>query len=1053
MSDIHSQQPPLRVAIVGSGPAGMYAASHLLGRPEGTWLEGKMVHLTDRPIEVDVIDRLPTPYGLVRGGVAPDHPERKRITRAFEEITSRDAFAFYGNVEVGRDMQADELSGCYHAVIYATGAAAGKKLGVPGEELAGCATAGEFVAWYNGHPDAAGLEFDLSSERAVVAGNGNVAVDVARMLARPPGSLAKTDISDQALDALHRSKLREVVVIGRRGPAQAAFSCTELEELGRLDGVDVVVDVGELPAADLDEQALDWDTRRKLEILRTLAARHPTGAARRIVLRFGQSPVEVLGSDCAQGLRLATNTLEIAEDGRVTATPNGQTQTLSAGLVLAAVGYEFNGIPGLDSASTGVVQDGERLQCDGRIVPGTYVAGWLKRGATGVIGTNRRCARDTVRALLQDHAAGRLPQRNAKPRHQMEALLRQRQPELVTRDGWRAIDCEERRAGAAAQRPRVKLTTRDALLVASRQQPPTGDTPVPINRMAAGRRLDAIVVGSGLGGLSTAACLAAAGKSVLVLEQHEIAGGCSQTFRRKGIWEFDAGVHYVGGCVPGSDGTIPTVLRGLGVEDRIEWSRMDDEGMDTVTFPGHAFRVPTNWEGMAENLRRAFPDDADGLTRCVAELRRIGEGVDRINDVPHSVSVLLPLLKRPAEALAIARGLEQPIGRLFDRCRLGAQARAAILGQVHLHNTPPDKTPALLVAVLLRHYFKAGAYFPTQGGQVLAANLVEVIRSHGGELRTKARVRSIDVEAGRVQGVTLKTGERFHADVVVSNADAHLTFQKLIDPRHLSTRMRRKADKLRRPHSIFSTYLGADIDLSKTRPATNYLLHGRYDIQTTYGLLDRGQWDPKCWLAVSSPTLKTGGVRHFGPPGYTAIEMFAPAPAEREFWGGGDPTAGTGYRWSQIYRERKAEMEEVLVERTLEALPELRGHIVWRESGTPLTHERYTLSAMPYGPENAKDQIGPFRRLPVKTDIRGLYLAGASTAFLYGVAFTLRGGVGTASAILGRDLMRAFHRGEVLADPSGLPEHGPNWDPFRVSRGLSAQARSLEDCRIRGTAA
>jgi ferredoxin--NADP+ reductase len=439
-------------------------------------------------------------------------------------------------------------------------------------------------------------------------------------------------------------------------------------------------------------------------------------------------------------------------------------------------------------------------------------------------------------------------------------------------------------------------------------------------------------------------------------------------------------------------------------------------------------------------LRQCFPKDADGLAKCVAELRYIGEGADRINDVPYSVGVVLPLLKRPREALAIARGLEFPIEHLFDRCKLGPHARAALLSLVHLHNTPPKKTPALLVAVLLRHYFKSGAFFPTQGGQVLAANLVEVIRAHGGQIRTRTRVRSIDVEAGRVQGVTLVDGERLRAEVVVSNADAHRTFQDLIDPRHLSGRTRNRIRRFRRPHSIFSMYLGVDIDLSKTRPATNFIAHDRYDIQATYDLLDSGQWDPKGWLAISSPTLKTGGLRHYGPPGYSAIEMFTAVPAEYEFWGGGDPMAGTGYKWSPVYRERKAEIEAVLLERTLRALPELRGHILLQESATPLTHERFTLSRMPYGPENAKDQIGPFRRLSVKTEIAGLYLAGASTTFLYGIAFTLRGGVGTASQILGRDLLQEFREGRVLVDRKALPEHGADWDPFQACRGYSRNA-------------
>ncbi|MBA4287346.1 MAG: ferredoxin-NADP reductase [Xanthomonadaceae bacterium] len=1033
-----SESRPLRVAIIGSGPAGMYAASHLLGSPTGTWLNGRMVHLANRPIEVDVLDRLPTPWGLVRGGVAPDHPEKKQIAEVFERVASRPEFRFFGHVEVGSTVSVAELAGCYDALLFAHGAAGDRRLGIPGEDLAGCSAAREFVAWYNGHPDASALRFDLNHERVVVIGNGNVALDVARILTRAPEPLARTDIADHALAALRASRVREVVIVGRRGPLDAAFNSPELEELGELDGVDLIVDPQQLPDLDPARAAgADPTTLRKLELLHRYAARPARPGARRIVFRFRESPVAVLGDEQqVRGIRLATH----SPGGAAKA---GTTIDLDAGLVLRAIGYAGVALPGLPFNETErriPNQDGRIINDDG-VLPGHYVAGWARRGPSGIIGSNRRCARDAVRMLIEDAERGLIGQKSVANRDEVARLLAARQSRLVSYRGWRAIDHAERRAGAAAGRPRVKQVSFSTLLDTAEAGTRSGPVPIEAARRSA-HKLDAIIVGSGLGGLSTAACLAAAGKSVLVLEQHEIVGGCSQTFRRKGIWEFDCGVHYVGGCVPGSDGTIPTVLRGLGVEDRIAWSKLDDAGMDTVHFPDHQFRVPTSWEGLTDNLRRCFPADADGLTKCVAEMRRIGEGADRINDVPHSVGVVLPLLKRPLEALAIARGLEFPIGHLFDRCKLGLEARAALLALVHLHNTPPSRTPALLVAVLLRHYFKAGAYFPTQGGQVLAANLVEVIRAHGGSVRTKTRVQSIDVDAGRVQGVTLTDGERLRAEIVVSNADAHRTFQNLIDPRHLRRSTVERIKRFRRPHSIFSMYLGADIDLSRTRPATNFVLHDRYDIQTTYDLLDRGQWDPKGWLAISSPTLKTGGVRHYGPAGYSAIEMFTAVPAEYDFWGGGDPMAGTGYKWSSVYRERKAEIEGVLLERTLRALPELRGHVVWQESATPLTHERFTLSRMPYGPENAKDQIGPFRRLAVTTEIGGLYLAGASTAFLYGVAFTLRGGVGTASAILGRDLFREFHRGEVLADRSALPIHDPDWDPFQACRGHS---RSRDD--------
>ena len=452
---------PLRVAVVGAGPAGMYAAGHLLGSPGGTYIDGRLVQLTDMPVEVDMLERLPTPWGLVRGAVAPDHPEKKLVTRVFEAIAARPGFRFFGNVEIGRDVRPAELAQWYDAVIYAVGAASDPHMGIPGEELPGCWSAREFVAWYSGHPDFADLHFDLSGERAVIVGNGNVALDVARILTVDSAQLAKTDIADHALSALRTSAIREVVILGRRGHLQAAFNNPELDELTELANVELLVDLEDLPSDHevvLDEA--DWTTLRKLETLRRYAARPATGRSKRIVLRFLTSPVELIGVDRVEAALVVRNHLERDAAGRPHARPTEEEAIIQTGLVLRAVGYFGAPIPGLPfDDHKGVIpnQHGRVVDHDG-IVPGAYVTGWVKRGPSGIIGTNKKCARDTVRSLLADASAQHLPTAGTLDKDTVADVLRTRQPQLVPYEAWKIIDRHERRAGRSAGRPRIKLT-------------------------------------------------------------------------------------------------------------------------------------------------------------------------------------------------------------------------------------------------------------------------------------------------------------------------------------------------------------------------------------------------------------------------------------------------------------------------------------------------------------------------------------------------------------------------------------------------------------------
>jgi ferredoxin--NADP+ reductase len=450
---------PLRVAVVGSGPAGFYAAAALL--------------TADPPAEVDLLERLPVPWGLVRFGVAPDHPKLKDVSRAFEKTALRPGFRFFGNVEVGRDLTHDDLLRLYDAVVYSVGSQTGRRMEIPGEDLEGSWAANELVAWYNGHPDFQELAFDLSAERAVVVGAGNVALDVARMLALTEEELATTDTTDAAIAAIVGSGLREIVVLARRGPAQAAFTTPELKELGELAGADVLVDPAELELDPVSEAALAGDTnaRRNVEVLREFAAREPAGKPRVLRLRFCVSPVAIVGEGRVEAVEVVRNRLVADAGGRISAEPTGERETIRCGLVFRSVGYQGLPLPGVpfdERRATVPNQDGRVLGPDGEPLAGVYCAGWIKRGPTGVIGTNKKDATETVASLLADAAAGSLPGAAEPSPDAIVELLAARGVEAVVYAGWEAIDAVEKAAGAPHGRPRVKLARWDELLAAAR---------------------------------------------------------------------------------------------------------------------------------------------------------------------------------------------------------------------------------------------------------------------------------------------------------------------------------------------------------------------------------------------------------------------------------------------------------------------------------------------------------------------------------------------------------------------------------------------------------
>ena len=471
MTPIGTPENPVRVAIVGAGPSGFYAAEHILKDGD--------VHA-----QVDLFDRLPTPFGLVRGGVAPDHPKIKSVIRVYEKTAAREGFRFFGNVEVGRDITADELAERYHAVIYAYGAPTDRHLGIPGEDLPGSHAATAFVAWYNAHPDFADHEFDLSCERAVVIGNGNVATDVARMLGLTREELEATDTAEHAIDALCDHPIKEILVLGRRGPAQAAFTNPELRELGEMVDADIDVDPAEVELDDLSREYLESDeaditTRKNVEIFTEFSQREPEGKSRRIVLRFLRSPVEIQGDGKVERIVVARNELHRDDSGAIRPRDTGERETIECGVVFRSIGYKGIGLDGVpfDDRRGVIPNDGGRVVDpeSGEQAPGQYAVGWIKRGPTGVIGTNKKDAQETVDNLVADASAGRLPSpAGAADPESVVQLLSERGPDAVSFEGWRAIDDAEQERGKPLGRPRVKFVRLDEMLDAARGAPVSG---------------------------------------------------------------------------------------------------------------------------------------------------------------------------------------------------------------------------------------------------------------------------------------------------------------------------------------------------------------------------------------------------------------------------------------------------------------------------------------------------------------------------------------------------------------------------------------------------
>lgn len=444
----------MRVAIIGSGPAGFYAAEALLRR-------------TDTVVHVDMFERLPTPFGLVRGGVAPDHQSIKAVTRVYEKTAARPTFRFLGNVCLGSDVTVDELRQHYHQIVYAVGNEDDRRLGIPCEGIARCTPATVFIGWYNGHPDYRHAKIDLSVSRVAVVGNGNVAIDAARMLLRTPAELEKTDIAAHALEALRNSKVREVYILGRRGPEQAAFTPPELKEFGEMEDVDPIVAPEELAGCVIPETA-NTQQEKNLKILQSFAARQPGARAKKLHLRFLVSPIEIIADaeGNVAGIVLEKNRLEVQPDGTVSARGTGETEVLEVEMVLPAIGFAAKRIDGIpyDEKTKVIANDDGRVinPASHNVIANEYVVGWARTGPQGLIGSHKPASAHVVEHMIADGVgleARQLPEREA-----IDSLLRQRGVQIVTFSDWKLLDDVETARGARRGAPRDKIVDVGAML-------------------------------------------------------------------------------------------------------------------------------------------------------------------------------------------------------------------------------------------------------------------------------------------------------------------------------------------------------------------------------------------------------------------------------------------------------------------------------------------------------------------------------------------------------------------------------------------------------------
>lgn len=547
-------------------------------------------------------------------------------------------------------------------------------------------------------------------------------------------------------------------------------------------------------------------------------------------------------------------------------------------------------------------------------------------------------------------------------------------------------------------------------------------------------QFDAVVIGSGLGGLVTAAYLCAAGKRTLVLEAHYVAGGNSQVFRRnhKGReWEFDVGIHYIGEC--GRDGVITAVLNGLGLAERVVFRPMDSDGYSTLHFPDQSFRIPFGWDRYRARLHETFPAERESLNGVLDVMQDVAAAGRRLQRGELGMSAVM------AEAPVFLQQGLRPVTELFAEHGLSERASGVLLGEQGCYAVRPSNTPVVMASGLTDHFLR-GAYYPVGGGQVIAGRLIESIRANGGEVRTQSPVHEILIEGGRVCGVlTGKHNKRpveIEAPIVVSNADLKRTVFELVGDSHWKPDTLERIRSLEMAVPLFCVYVGLDVDLAERgMPNSNHFIWGDYDIESIYAELDAGQLSSKAMSYVTTATLKDRESRHLAPAGHSNLQIMTLVPRDYSVWHvDRGPAEGGRYHRDPEYRRRKDEVMERLLTSAESVIPDLREHIVWKEAATPVSQERFTHSTggTSYGIEMSCSQAGPMRVGP-RTEIEGLFLCGASTPSGPGIAGVMRGGVLAASEVLETDLLASILAGEVLGDRSLLPPLRADWDAWRES--------------------